>query len=143
MFKPHRRSSRWRPIVREKVNGTVNDSTARACRVLVVDDEPDIRLLLRVVLEEKGYSVVAEAVDGVDALQQFSQHTPDAVVVDLSMPNLGGVEVIRRLRLTASTPMVGYSAAPSREDERALLALGVPLVTKDTASMRSYAYSTR
>ncbi len=99
--------------------------------VLVVDDEPDIRVLLRVVLERQGYTVV-EAGDGLDALAQFALHRPDAMIVDLAMPNLGGVQVIKRLRSGSSIPMVGYSAAPSREDERALIALGVPLVTKDS-----------
>lgn len=99
--------------------------------VVVVDDEPDMRLLLRVVLEQTGYEVVGEAADGVEALDCFDLLTPDSMVIDLSMPQMGGVELIKELRERSAIPVVGYSAAPTREDERQLLALGVPLVIKD------------
>ena len=99
--------------------------------VVVVDDEPDMRLLLRVVLEQTGYEVVGEAADGVEALDRFHSLTPDSMVIDLSMPQMSGVELIKELRERSAIPVVGYSAAPSREDERELLALGVPLVIKD------------
>ena len=100
------------------------------CRVLVVDDEPDLRVLVRIQLEQRGYVVVAEAADGVEALEVFAVHQPDAVIIDLTMPRLGGVEVARRLRPHTNVAMVGFSAAPTTDDERELLRLGVPVVTK-------------
>ena len=76
--------------------------------VLVVDDEADMRFLLRVTLELAGYSVV-EAAHGEAALEQVSRLQPDAVVTDRMMPRCGGDELIRRLRAeekTASIPVV-------------------------------------
>ena len=97
---------------------------------MIVDDEPDIRLLLHVALESHGYAVVAEAVDGLDALEQLQTHDPDVMIVDLAMPNLGGVDLMQRLRPSTRTPMVGYTAMASAEDQERLAELGIPLVHK-------------
>lgn len=114
----------------EGVGGGRRQNSARGS-VVVVDDEPDMRMLLRVVLERTGYVVVGEAGDGLEGLDRFDSLAPDSMIVDLAMPQMGGVELIRRLRSRSAIPLVGYSAAPTREDERELLALGVPLVIKD------------
>jgi CheY-like chemotaxis protein len=66
-------------------------------RILLVDDEPSIRLLLRALLERAGYSVeVAE--DGYVALSKISQSAPDLVITDLRMPNMNGFELLAVLR---------------------------------------------
>ena len=89
--------------------------------VLVVDDEADMRFLLRVTLELAGYSVV-EAAHGEAALEQVSRLCPDAVVTDRMMPRCSGDELITRLRAaekTASIPVVvvtGTSGARSAAD---------------------------
>ncbi|MCD9032134.1 response regulator transcription factor [Luteimonas sp. Y-2-2-4F] len=71
-------------------------------RVLVADDHTLVRESLVGVLEAEGdIEVVAQAADGLEALQQAQAHRPDVAVVDLSMPRLGGIEVVRRLRETA------------------------------------------
>lgn len=65
-------------------------------RVLVVDDEPLIRLLLRDALEDEGYDV-RTAVNGVEALSLVEQEPPDLLILDLNMPELDGHGVVRGL----------------------------------------------
>jgi CheY-like chemotaxis protein len=82
--------------------------------VLVVDDEPDIRFLLAVVLERAGYAVI-EAAHGNAALQQVRFSSPGLVITDRMMPGMGGTELIKRLRAdegTAGIPIVMLSATP-------------------------------
>jgi DNA-binding NarL/FixJ family response regulator len=68
-------------------------------RILLVDDHAVVREGYRRLIEKhQGLKVIAEAPDGVAAYQLYKQHQPDVVVLDLSMPGQGGVEVIRHLR---------------------------------------------
>jgi diguanylate cyclase (GGDEF)-like protein len=81
--------------------------------VLVVDDEPDKRLLLAFALENEGYEVHT-AVDGVEGLAAVETHQPDLIVTDVMMPRMDGYEMIRRVRsnpLTKFTPVIIQSAA--------------------------------
>jgi CheY-like chemotaxis protein len=66
-------------------------------RILVVDDEPDLRFLLRRIFEAAGHEV-SEAGNGADALKSVRRTRPDLVVTDMMMPVMDGVELIRRLR---------------------------------------------
>ena len=65
--------------------------------VLIVEDEDQVRGLLRECLEIKGYQVI-EAGTGADALAKAVKHRPDAVFVDLGLPDMDGLSVIKRLR---------------------------------------------
>jgi CheY-like chemotaxis protein len=79
---------------------------ARAsCTVMVVDDEPDIRHLLRITLELAGYGVV-EAAHGEAALEQVRRSPPQIVVTDRMMPRMNGGELIERLRADESTKAI-------------------------------------
>jgi len=60
-----------------------------------VDDEPDVRLLLRVQLEQAGFEISGEAGDGREAIERIAQLRPQLVLMDLTMPNLGGIEATR------------------------------------------------
>ncbi len=71
-------------------------------KILVVEDEPDIRELLRYSLAEEGF-VVEEAGDGAEALDRITRRAPDLVVLDLMMPRMSGLELCRRLRASADT----------------------------------------
>lgn len=83
-------------------------------RVLIVDDEPPIRRLLRTSLGAQGYLIV-EAADGAEAMAEVGRQPPDLIVLDLGLPGMGGQEVIRRLRADGSTvPIIVLS---SRMDE--------------------------
>jgi len=65
--------------------------------ILVVDDEEDIRHMLRLILEKSGF-VVETAGDGQEALDQVRDHRPDLILLDLKMPRLNGYEVFVRLK---------------------------------------------
>src|SRR5713101_6071558 len=77
-------------------------------RVLVVDDEQQITLVLRSGLTKHGYDVRVAA-EGESALELFHAWTPDLVVTDLSMPNMNGLEFCRRLRSISSVPIIVLS----------------------------------
>lgn len=81
-------------------------------RVLVVDDEADLRLLVRGVLQsEPRFTVVGEAAGGEEALTLFDELQPDAIVLDYRMPDLNGLEVADRiLRAHPDTPIILFSA---------------------------------
>jgi len=77
-------------------------------RVLVVDDEQQITLVLRSGLTKHGYDVRVAA-EGEAALELFRLWTPNLVVTDLSMPNMGGLELCRRLRAVSDVPIIVLS----------------------------------
>lgn len=81
--------------------------------ILVVDDDPNLREVVRVALELQRFEVV-EAADGKSGLELFATRSPSAVVLDLMMPELDGFEVCRRLRAQSRVPIVFLS---SRDDE--------------------------
>jgi DNA-binding response OmpR family regulator len=86
--------------------------------VLVADDDEDILVLVNTVLERAGYEVVATR-DGAEALAAAMQRRPDLAVLDVAMPELDGLEVLRRLREHASTsdvPVLLLSARVQEED---------------------------
>jgi two-component system, OmpR family, KDP operon response regulator KdpE len=84
--------------------------------VLVVDDEPHIVRTLTINLRARDYEVES-AGDGRSALQILAERRPDVVVLDLGLPDLDGVEVLRRLRQTCDTPVVVLSARQDSDDK--------------------------
>ena len=68
-------------------------------RILVVDDEEGIQLLYREEFEDEGYEVVS-AYNGDEALVIFGEKTPDLVILDINMPGMNGIEVLRRMKET-------------------------------------------
>lgn len=77
-------------------------------RILVVDDEPQITRVLRTALSSQGYDIRV-ANDGETALEIMKDWTPDLVITDLSMPNMDGLELCRRLRLSTKIPIIVLS----------------------------------
>jgi len=99
----------------------VNHSTPeRPQRVLVVDDEPAILRALTSALTARGYKV-GQAVDGQSAIDSIAADPPDAVVLDLRLPDIDGVEVCRRVRTWSDVPIIVLSA--NGLDERKVEAL--------------------
>jgi two-component system KDP operon response regulator KdpE len=84
--------------------------------VLVVDDEPQVRRFLRASLPHQGYRLV-EATTGEEALREASTRGPDAILLDLGLPDLDGVEVTRRLREWSAVPIVVLSARGQERDK--------------------------
>lgn len=91
--------------------------------LLVIDDEKQIRRLLRVTLESGGYAV-REAENATLGLQEVAHQTPDGIVLDLGLPDLDGVEVIRRLREWSRVPVLVLSVREGEEDKIAALDAG-------------------
>ena len=103
-------------------------------RVLIVDDEEDVRVLLRAQLERAGYEVAGEAADGAEAIRLCETTAPDAIILDLLMPNVNGFEAIPRLR--TKYPKVGiiaYTAVAGDFVRNEMTRLGIPLVLKSGA----------
>lgn len=88
--------------------------------VLVIDDELQIRRLLRACLEGNGYRVL-EARSGQEGITQAAQHPPDVVVLDLGLPDIEGVAVLKRLREWSRVPVVVLSVREREEDKVAAL----------------------
>ncbi len=98
--------------------------------VLVVDDEEDMRLMIRMFLERAGFDVVEEAVDGPEALDAYERlnppPVPTVIVLDNRMPSLSGIEVAREvLRRMPDQRIVLFSAHLTPEVEREAAGLGV------------------
>ena len=85
-------------------------------RILVVDDDETIRRTLRINLQARGYEV-EEVASGRDALSTLEDAPPDLVILDLGLPDLDGVEVLRRLRRTSRVPVVVLSARQQSDDK--------------------------
>jgi two-component system KDP operon response regulator KdpE len=81
--------------------------------ILIVDDERQITRVLRMSLQSSGYEVTV-ANNGVEGLEMFRQMTPDLVITDLAMPEMGGIQLTRAIRRMAETPIIVLSV---REQE--------------------------
>lgn len=90
--------------------------TASPPRVLVVDDEPPIRAIVRGFLEREGM-LVAEAADGPAAVEQVRSFAPDIVVLDIMLPGFDGIEALLRIRAFAD-PLVIFLTARTEEVDR-------------------------
>src|ERR1035437_7374600 len=96
----------------------------RVPRVLVVDDEPNIRELVQVAMKFHGCSVTT-AVDGNDALRQAEASPPDLIVLDVMLPDMDGFEVCRRLRAGGNeVPVIFLTARDTPSDTVTGLAIG-------------------
>jgi len=87
---------------------------AKKTKILVVDDEPKIRMFIRANLEARGYEVHL-ATDGVEAVEMAASLLPDVIVLDVNMPRMDGIEACRQIREWTNTPIIILSV---REDEK-------------------------
>ncbi|MBK8867505.1 MAG: response regulator transcription factor [Actinomycetales bacterium] len=103
-------------------------------RILLVDDDEGILRTLRITLKARGYAVEA-VMTGTDALLTMSQNPPDLVVLDLGLPDIDGVDVLRRIRLSSRVPVIVLSARHQSEDKVEALEEGADdFVTKPFGS---------
>jgi DNA-binding response OmpR family regulator len=91
--------------------------------ILAVDDDPKIVRLVRAYLEREGYSVI-EAFDGRSALVAIDEHRPALVILDLMLPEIDGLTVVRAVRERSDTPIIILSARGTTADRIAGLGLG-------------------
>ena len=102
--------------------------------VLVIDDEPQIRRLLRVTLEANGYGVI-DAATGRDGIVQAAQGRPEIILLDLGLPDFEGVEVLKRIREWSRVPVIILSVRDREHDKIAALDAGADdFVTKPFGS---------
>jgi two-component system, OmpR family, KDP operon response regulator KdpE len=98
-------------------------STTRLARILVVDDEPQIRKFLRISLSAHGYEVI-EAARGEEGVDKCATENPDLVILDLGLPDLDGQEVTARLREWSTVPIVVLSVRTAEAEKVAALDRG-------------------
>ena len=100
-------------------NGDMARHSVQPWQVLIVDDEPVIREVFRLVLAaDSRFHVVAEASDGIEAVTEAAAHQPDVIVLDLAMPRMGGREALPLLReASPSSRIVVCSAHGASEAE--------------------------
>lgn len=79
-------------------------------KILLVDDEESIQIVYREEFEDDGYQVIS-ALNGITALEKFKEEEPDLVILDIQMPGMNGVEVLRQMKmLKPSVPVILSSA---------------------------------
>jgi two-component system, chemotaxis family, chemotaxis protein CheY len=86
-----------------KQNALVRDSKKR---VMIVDDVADIRLMLRYIIEKENYVIVAEAANGLEAVEKYREHRPDITIMDIDMPFKTGVEAAEEIRAFADSARI-------------------------------------
>lgn len=91
--------------------------------ILIADDEAEIRDLLRLYLENSGYDVL-EAADGLEALAVLEKEHVDLAVLDVMMPRMNGLHVLKKLRETSNIPVLVFSAKDADSDKILGLNLG-------------------
>lgn len=120
-----------------------------AASILVVDDEPQIRRVLRSTLSTHGYEI-AEAKTGEEALEWLRKQPPDLVLLDMNMPGMGGVEACREIRRASDAPIIMLTVRNAERDKVAALDAGADdyvvkpfgieeLLARIRAALRRYA----
>lgn len=100
--------------------------------VVIADDDDDIRLLLKLQLRQFGIDVVGEASNGHAAIELCERVRPDAVILDLAMPELSGFDAIPEIqKRTPQVKIIAYSAVTGEYARAELGRLGIPLQLKN------------
>jgi two-component system, cell cycle response regulator DivK len=101
-------------------------------KVLIVEDSEDTRSFMKYLIEGYGYEAI-EAADGIEALEQFKKHLPDIVLMDMSLPTVGGLtatKAIREIDATGRVPIIAVTAFGKSYLEKAIDAGCNDLLTK-------------
>ena len=92
-------------------------------RILIVDDEPQIRRVMRSTLTAEGY-IVADAKTGEEGLQKMRQERPDLVLLDMNMPGIGGLAACREMRAGSEAPIIMLTVKDTERDKVSALDAG-------------------
>jgi two-component system KDP operon response regulator KdpE len=120
-----------------------------AATILVVDDEPQIRRVLRSTLSSNGY-VITEAKSGEEAVDLLRKEKPDLVLLDVNMPGIGGIEACREIRASSDAPIIMLTVRNAERDKVSALDAGADdyvvkpfgieeLLARIRAALRRYA----
>lgn len=94
-------------------------------KILIVEDEPFMCMLLRKILSKAGYTVVGEAHDGVQAIEMYKNTVPDLVIIDITMPTMNGIDATRSIKdLDPSSRILMCSAMGQEEKINASIDAG-------------------
>lgn len=100
-------------------------------KVLIVDDAADIRLMLRYIIEREDYVIVAEAANGVEAVEKYREHQPDITLMDVEMPMKTGIEAAREItELQRDARIIFCTAGAGKSDDGGMTMEGHPLIRK-------------
>lgn len=81
-------------------------------KILIVDDSRTSRKILRTILENAGHEVIGEAVDGVDGVNKFQELSPEITTLDITMPNMDGLEALKEIKkMNADAKIIMVTAA--------------------------------
>jgi len=97
------------------------------CKILIVDDEPELRGMVSEILRREGFFRIVSAADCKEARRLFAQEKPDAVILDVSLPDGDGFLLMREFRAASDVPVLFLSARD--EDEDRLPGLGLARTT--------------
>ena len=103
---------------------------SQATSVLTVEDDPIVRVDLRLVLESAGFEVCADARDGVEAVELAREHEPDVILLDLGLPRLSGVDATRMILAERDIPIVALTGRPAEHADEAVAAGVTSVVSK-------------
>jgi two-component system KDP operon response regulator KdpE len=120
-----------------------------AATILVVDDEPQIRRVLRATLTGHGY-IISDAKNGEEALDSIRKQRPDLVLLDVNMPGMGGIEACREIRRISDAPIIMLTVRSAERDKVSALDAGADdyvvkpfgieeLLARIRAALRRYA----
>jgi two-component system, OmpR family, KDP operon response regulator KdpE len=87
-----------------------------SAKILVVDDEPQVRRVMKVALSAEGYAIF-EARNGEEALQSFREHTPEIVLLDVNMPVMDGLAACREIRKRSAVPIIMLTVRSAERDK--------------------------
>ena len=83
--------------------------------VLVVDDAAFMRIKLKDILEKNGYTVIAEAQNGLEAVERYKEHSPDIVTMDITMPEMDGLDALKEIKAMDSNAIVLMCSAMGQQ----------------------------
>jgi len=101
-------------------------------KILIVEDNEDIRSFMKYLVESYGYQTI-EAADGIEALDQFKKHQPDIILMDISLPTVGGLtatKAIRELETNGKVPIIAVTAFGKSYRDQAIKAGCNDLISK-------------
>lgn len=84
-------------------------------KLMIVDDAAFMRVTIKKMIENENFEIVAEACDGYDAIQKFKQYMPDIITMDITMPNMTGIEALKEIKKINSNVKVIMVSAMGQE----------------------------